>query len=54
MTMHDKVSGNFVDSFIVQGGNIYNAAFNGKEYCISPNSNQAYCHTVVQPGTGCP
>jgi len=43
--------GSFVDSFGV-ANNIHNMAFNGQDYCISPNSSQVWCYTIL--AGGCP
>ncbi len=48
---YKKTDGTLVDQFNV-ATNIYNMAFNGKEYCISANSSQVYCYTVF--GSVCP
>jgi hypothetical protein len=48
---YKKTDGTLVDKFNVITA-IYNMAFNGKEYCISANSNQVYCYTVL--GSSCP
>ena len=42
---YDKMTGQLKNQFTV-ATNIYNMAFNGKEYCISANNNQVYCYNL--------
>ena len=44
---YNITTGQLIDSFQT-ASNIYNMSFNGKDYCVSANSNQVYCYELYK------
>ena len=46
-------SGNFDNATFNTAPYIYNAAFDGKNYCVSQNNSSVYCYTLLKAKSGC-